>query len=69
MEWSNVNNNDNNNNNNPPRFQLDRVAFYGRTLSEYLRMFGIDDLTSWRNILDCPSGASSFVAEVREIGN
>ena len=66
MEWSNVNNNDNNNNNNPPRFQLDRVAFYGRTLSEYLRMFGIDDLTSWRNILDCPSGASSFVAEVKE---
>jgi len=29
MEWSNVNNN------NPPHFQLDRVAFYGRTLSHY----------------------------------
>jgi hypothetical protein len=49
MERSNDDNN--NNNNNPPRFQLDRIAFYGRTLSEYLRMFGIDDIASWRNIL------------------
>lgn len=48
------------------RSQLKRVAFYGRTLSEYLMMFGIDDLVSLKNynaVLDCPSGASSFVAE------
>ncbi len=37
----------NNNNNNlkiPERPLLDKVAFYGRTLSEYLMMFGIDDI-------------------------
>lgn len=48
------------------QFQLDRVAFYGRTLLEYLKMFGIDDidhLKRFNRILDCPSGASSFVAE------
>lgn len=48
------------------RFPLDRVAFYGRTLSEYLKMFRIDDihhLKRYNRILDCPSGASSFVAE------
>jgi len=48
------------------QFQLDRVAFYGRTLSEYLKMFGIDDIDHLRRfnrILDCPAGASSFVAE------
>jgi hypothetical protein len=48
------------------RFQLDRIAFYGRTLSEYLKMFGIEDIVSlkkYKSILDCPSGASSFVAE------
>jgi hypothetical protein len=44
---------------------LNRIAFYGRTLSEYIRMFrieNIDHLKKFR-ILDCPSGASSFVAE------
>ena len=57
---------DNNNFGNTNRFQLDRVAFYGRTLSEYLKMFRIDDidhLKRYNRILDCPSGASSFVAE------
>ena len=47
-------------------FQLERIAFYGRTLSEYLKMFGIEDIASlkkYKSILDCPSGASSFVAE------
>lgn len=51
------------------RFQLDRIAFYGRTLSEYLKMFGIDDVISLKKcnaILDCPSGASSFVAEATQ---
>lgn len=49
--------------------QLDRVAFYGRTLSEYLQIFDLD-LPSWRGdtILDCPAGASSFVAEAHVQG-
>jgi len=57
---------DNNNFRGMNRFQLDRIAFYGRTLSEYLKMFHIDDihhLKRYDRILDCPSGASSFVAE------
>lgn len=43
---------------------LDRVVFIGRTLSEYMWMFNLDpsQLRDLR-ILDCPSGASSFVAE------
>lgn len=51
------------------RIQLDRVAFYGRTLGEYLRIFDLD-LESWqgRSILDCPAGASSFVAEAHVQG-
>jgi hypothetical protein len=51
---------------NKRRFQLDRVAFYGRTLSEYLKMFNINSiehLKAYDTILDCPAGASSFVAE------
>ena len=57
--------------NNTHRFELDRVAFYGRTMSEYLMMFGLDDVTSLKKydtILDCPSGSSSFVAEAVEFG-
>jgi len=50
--------------NNGNRFQLDRVAFYGRTLSEYLkRDDDTDHLKRYNRILDCPSGASSFVVE------
>lgn len=48
------------------RLKLDRIAFYGRTLAEYLLMFGINDIPSLKRynaILDCPCGASSFVAE------
>jgi hypothetical protein len=44
----------------------DRIAFYGRIPEEYLLMFGIRGVTSlkrYNTILDCPSGASSFVAE------
>ena len=57
----------NNDDNNIHGFELDRVAFYGRTMSEYLMTFGLDDVTSLKKynaILDCPSGASYFVAEV-----
>lgn len=47
------------------RFQLNRVAFYGRTLFEYLKMFHLNDIKGLKayKILDCPTGASSFVAE------
>jgi hypothetical protein len=54
---------------NQDRFELDRVAVYGRTLSEYVKMFHIDNdhgaylKSKYKSILDCPSGASSFVAE------
>jgi len=43
---------------------LDKVVFIGRSLSEYMWMFNLD-LTNFKDleILDCPSGASSFVAE------
>ena len=43
---------------------LDRVVFIGRTFAEYMWMFNLDP-SQLRDlkILDCPSGASSFVAE------
>jgi len=65
-EYNNGQKPDNNNFGNTNRFQLDKVAFYGRTLLEYLKMFRIDiidHLKRYKRILDCPSGASSFVAE------
>jgi len=51
------------------RIQLDRVVFFGRTLSEYVKFFNLD-LSEWqsRKILDCPSGAASFVAEANQMG-
>jgi hypothetical protein len=61
----------NTNDNRSHRSELDRIAFYGRTLSEYLLMFAISDVTllkSYNLILDCPSGASSFVAEATKRG-
>ena len=43
---------------------LDRVVFIGRTFSEYMWMFNLNASTvSDLEILDCPSGASSFVVE------
>ena len=46
---------------------LDRVVFIGRSLSEYIWMFNLD-LSNFKDlkILDCPSGASSFVAEASD---
>jgi hypothetical protein len=45
---------------------LDRVVFIGRTFSEYMRMLNPDpsQLKSIK-ILDCPSGASSFVGSFK----
>jgi hypothetical protein len=47
-------------------FELDRIAFYGRTLLEYLLFFNLtyEDLGKYNKIMDYPSGASSFVTEV-----
>lgn len=60
----------NNNNINSNYLQLDKVVFYGRTLSEYQQMFDLDDLSllNGYKILDCPAGPSSFVAEANKQG-
>lgn len=49
--------------------QLDRIVFVGRTYSEYLRMFDLDE-SALRNgpVLDCPAGPSSFTSEARDKG-
>ena len=48
--------------------QLDRVVFFGRTLPKYVKFFNLD-LSDWHSkILDCPSGAASFVAEAHQMG-
>ncbi|MBI5848884.1 MAG: class I SAM-dependent methyltransferase [Nitrospirae bacterium] len=45
-------------------FELDRIAFIGRTYEEYMRIFSLDEaLLRQGRILDCPGGASSFAAE------
>ena len=53
----------------PNRFTLDRVAFFGRTMEEYLQAFGLTtaDVLD-KHLLDCPSGPDSFVAEVNALG-
>ena len=48
---------------------IDRIAFFGRTYSEYLSMFGLNEqLLRQGAILDCPAGASSFAAEAHQLG-
>jgi hypothetical protein len=49
--------------------RLPHVAFFGRTLAEYLEMFAIslDELRDGTT-LDCPSGPDSFVAEACALG-
>ncbi|RUT36617.1 SAM-dependent methyltransferase [Paenibacillus zeisoli] len=43
---------------------LDRIVFIGRTYSEYLNMFDLQESElEGRVILDCPAGACSFTAE------
>lgn len=51
------------------RFKLQSVAFFGRTLAEYLEMFALDleDLHGMK-ILDVASGPGSFVAEALAMG-
>lgn len=51
------------------RYTLDTVAFFGRTMEEYLQAFALkpSDLLGKR-VLDCPSGPDSFVAEINALG-
>jgi hypothetical protein len=48
---------------------LEGIAFFGRTLNEYLGMFAISlDELKGKKILDCPSGPASFIAEATKLG-
>ncbi|GAA0228300.1 hypothetical protein ACFFQF_12410 [Haladaptatus pallidirubidus] len=50
-------------------YEIEDVAFIGRTLEEYVRMFDLDlDELHDATILDCPSGACAFVAEATKRG-
>ena len=45
------------------RFRLETVAFFGRTLSEYLRMLALDiDALRGARILDVASGPESALS-------
>lgn len=52
-----------------PQSPMTKVMFFGRTLSEYIKMYDLD-LSLWKSgkILDCPAGPSSFVAEANKLG-
>lgn len=51
------------------RFKLRSVAFFGRTLAEYLQMFALDlEKLRGGKILDVASGPGSFVAEALALG-
>jgi SAM-dependent methyltransferase len=51
------------------RFQLRSVAFFGRTLAEYLRMFALEqEGLRGLTILDVASGPGSFTAESLAMG-
>jgi hypothetical protein len=51
------------------RLDIDRVVFVGRTLSEYKEFLDLDiDSLKGSEVLDCPSGPSSFVAEANRMG-
>ncbi|VAX19782.1 hypothetical protein MNBD_NITROSPINAE04-904 [hydrothermal vent metagenome] len=54
---------------NKKNLELDRVVFYGRSLSEYEKFFDLDiPSLEGKTVLDCPAGASSFVAEATKLG-
>ncbi|MFB6176267.1 MAG: hypothetical protein ABEI99_03820, partial [Halobaculum sp.] len=45
------------------RYEIDGVAFLGRTFTEYCQFFGLDPgALSDRTVLDCPGGAGGFTA-------
>lgn len=51
------------------RYDIDDVAFIGRTVAEYERMFDLDP-SEWvgESVLDCPGGACAFTAEANAAG-
>ncbi|MBF0170040.1 MAG: methyltransferase domain-containing protein [Nitrospinae bacterium] len=49
--------------------KLDRIAFYGRTLDEYQRIYDLtDEALKTKRILDVAAGSASFAAEVTARG-
>ena len=51
------------------QLDIDRIAFFGRTYTEYMSMFGLDEsMLKKGRILDCPAGASSFASEAHQQG-
>lgn len=54
---------------NSDRYAIEDVAFIGRTVGEYERMFDLD-LAEWegKSVLDCPGGACALVAHANERG-
>ena len=51
------------------RFQLSSVAFFGRTLAEYLQMLALEqEGLRGLKILDVASGPGSFIAEALAMG-
>jgi SAM-dependent methyltransferase len=50
-------------------FQLSSVAFFGRSLAEYVRFFPLDlDALRGRTVLDVAAGPSAFTAEATQRG-
>ncbi len=51
------------------QLDIDRIAFFGRSYTEYLSMFDLSENELQQgHILDCPAGASSFAAEAHKLG-
>ena len=51
------------------RFEVEEVAFVGRTFEEYRHMFDLSEADlRGESVLDCPGGAGSFVATAAERG-
>lgn len=51
------------------RFVFDGVAFFGRTLNEYIEMFNfLPEEWQGKRVLDCASGPASFTAEACRMG-
>lgn len=50
-------------------FELSSVAFFGRSLAEYIRFFSLDtDVLHGRNVLDVAAGPSAFTAVASRLG-
>lgn len=47
---------------------LDKVALWGRSLGEYVRMFALGERDLARDILDCAGGPASFNCEMHRLG-